>query len=154
MTIWPYLPCVSGNPDTLICGNCRECFSELTELLDHKKSYCKLRFTCKCQELAFTASKLHGRLPRSLSLPPPPCTHICLLSAINLWLLNTFCLSAMCVYLRPIVQLSVWMCVWQKDSLLHESATSVCLTHTLTESSSLSVCGCLQIHLKLSYLCA
>ncbi|KXJ78095.1 hypothetical protein RP20_CCG005611, partial [Aedes albopictus] len=23
-------------------------FTDLTELLDHKKSYCKLRFTCKC----------------------------------------------------------------------------------------------------------
>ncbi|KAJ6634664.1 Heterogeneous nuclear ribonucleoprotein C [Pseudolycoriella hygida] len=41
---------VYSNPDTLICGNCRECFLELGELLDHKRSYCKLRFTCKCQE--------------------------------------------------------------------------------------------------------
>ncbi|XP_073838099.1 uncharacterized protein [Musca autumnalis] len=40
-----------SNPDTLICGNCRECFNELAELLDHKRSYCKLRFTCKCQDL-------------------------------------------------------------------------------------------------------
>lgn len=39
---------VYSNPDTLICGNCREMFTDLTELLDHKKSYCKLRFTCKC----------------------------------------------------------------------------------------------------------
>ncbi|KAI8040854.1 hypothetical protein M5D96_006797 [Drosophila gunungcola] len=46
----------SGNPDTLICGNCRESFGELSELLDHKKSYCKLRFTCKCQDVAFAAS--------------------------------------------------------------------------------------------------
>uniref|UniRef100_A0A182N970 C2H2-type domain-containing protein n=1 Tax=Anopheles dirus TaxID=7168 RepID=A0A182N970_9DIPT len=38
----------AGNPDTLICGNCRELFTDLTELLDHKRSYCKLRFTCKC----------------------------------------------------------------------------------------------------------
>ncbi|KAL9699916.1 hypothetical protein quinque_003357 [Culex quinquefasciatus] len=37
-----------SNPDTLICGNCREMFTDLTELLDHKKAYCKLRFTCKC----------------------------------------------------------------------------------------------------------
>uniref|UniRef100_A0A182FDU2 Uncharacterized protein n=1 Tax=Anopheles albimanus TaxID=7167 RepID=A0A182FDU2_ANOAL len=37
-----------SNPDTLICGNCRELFTDLTELLDHKRSYCKLRFTCKC----------------------------------------------------------------------------------------------------------
>lgn len=34
----------------LICGNCRECFSEITELLDHKRTYCKLRFACKCQQ--------------------------------------------------------------------------------------------------------
>jgi hypothetical protein len=40
----------TGNPDILICGNCREMFSELSDLLDHKRSYCKLRFTCKCQE--------------------------------------------------------------------------------------------------------
>ncbi|KAL0280147.1 UNVERIFIED_CONTAM: hypothetical protein PYX00_001526 [Menopon gallinae] len=42
---------VSGNPDILICGNCREMFTELQELLDHKKSYCKLRFTCKCNTI-------------------------------------------------------------------------------------------------------
>lgn len=46
-----------GNPDTLICGNCRECFLELGELLDHKRSYCKLRFTCKCQENFVNSSK-------------------------------------------------------------------------------------------------
>lgn len=40
-----------GNPDTLICGNCREMFTDLGELLDHKRTYCKLRFTCKCQEV-------------------------------------------------------------------------------------------------------
>lgn len=39
-----------GNPDTLICGNCREYFSDLSDLLEHKRSYCKLRFTCKCQD--------------------------------------------------------------------------------------------------------
>jgi len=26
-------------------------FTELQELLDHKKTYCKLRFTCKCHAL-------------------------------------------------------------------------------------------------------
>ncbi|KAL7048141.1 hypothetical protein ACKWTF_003236 [Chironomus riparius] len=41
---------VYSNPDILICGNCREMFSELSDLLDHKRSYCKLRFTCKCQD--------------------------------------------------------------------------------------------------------
>lgn len=38
----------SGNQDILICGNCRELFSDLHDLLEHKKTYCKLRFTCKC----------------------------------------------------------------------------------------------------------
>ena len=37
-----------GSPDILICGNCREMFSDLVDMLDHKKYYCKLRFTCKC----------------------------------------------------------------------------------------------------------
>ncbi|KAI4477748.1 hypothetical protein M0804_012576 [Polistes exclamans] len=39
---------VYSNPDILICGNCREMFSDLGELLEHKRNYCKLRFTCKC----------------------------------------------------------------------------------------------------------
>ncbi|XP_037908900.1 uncharacterized protein LOC119650318 isoform X1 [Hermetia illucens] len=46
---------VYSNPDTLICGNCRECFSDLGELLDHKRNYCKLRFTCKCQDTLSSA---------------------------------------------------------------------------------------------------
>lgn len=41
---------IEGNPDTLICGNCREFFNDLSDLLEHKRSYCKLRFTCKCQD--------------------------------------------------------------------------------------------------------
>ncbi|KAK2720651.1 hypothetical protein QYM36_004515, partial [Artemia franciscana] len=36
------------NPDLLICGNCRELFSEIGSLLEHKKDYCKMRFLCKC----------------------------------------------------------------------------------------------------------
>ncbi|KAL2743857.1 hypothetical protein V1477_007733 [Vespula maculifrons] len=39
---------LAGNPDILICGNCREMFTDLGELLEHKRNYCKLRFTCKC----------------------------------------------------------------------------------------------------------
>lgn len=46
---------VYSNPDILICGNCREMFTDLHELLDHKKAYCKLRFTCKCD--SFNKSK-------------------------------------------------------------------------------------------------
>ncbi|CAO1324324.1 unnamed protein product [Diamesa hyperborea] len=41
---------VYSNPDILICGNCREMFSDLSDLLEHKRSYCKLRFTCKCED--------------------------------------------------------------------------------------------------------
>ncbi|XP_058466070.1 uncharacterized protein LOC131439273 [Malaya genurostris] len=48
---------VYSNPDTLICGNCREMFTDLTELLDHKKAYCKLRFTCKCISPIVTQNK-------------------------------------------------------------------------------------------------
>uniref|UniRef100_A0AAR5Q900 RRM domain-containing protein n=1 Tax=Dendroctonus ponderosae TaxID=77166 RepID=A0AAR5Q900_DENPD len=40
---------VYSNQDILICGNCREMFSDLHDLLEHKKNYCKLRFTCKCE---------------------------------------------------------------------------------------------------------
>ncbi|KAJ8684201.1 hypothetical protein QAD02_019993 [Eretmocerus hayati] len=42
---------LAGNPDILICGNCREMFTDLSELLEHKRDYCKLRFTCKCHTL-------------------------------------------------------------------------------------------------------
>ncbi|XP_055687604.1 uncharacterized protein LOC129792524 isoform X2 [Lutzomyia longipalpis] len=41
---------VYSNADTLICGNCREHFSNLKDILNHKKTYCQLRMTCKCQE--------------------------------------------------------------------------------------------------------
>uniref|UniRef100_A0A8D8PZG8 Heterogeneous nuclear ribonucleoprotein C n=1 Tax=Cacopsylla melanoneura TaxID=428564 RepID=A0A8D8PZG8_9HEMI len=49
-----------SNADILICGNCREMFSELQELLDHKKTYCKLRFTCKCTVLDSITSRGTG----------------------------------------------------------------------------------------------
>ncbi|KAL1501716.1 hypothetical protein ABEB36_006996 [Hypothenemus hampei] len=48
---------VYSNQDILICGNCREMFSDLHDLLEHKKTYCKLRFTCKC-EISKTKSTL------------------------------------------------------------------------------------------------
>ncbi|KAG8226505.1 hypothetical protein J437_LFUL007387 [Ladona fulva] len=55
----------AGNPDILICGNCREMFTELQELLDHKRTYCKLRFTCKCHALNGMKNKGtdHGNEP-------------------------------------------------------------------------------------------
>jgi len=37
-----------SSPDILICGNCRELFSSLCDFIEHRRSYCKLRFTCKC----------------------------------------------------------------------------------------------------------
>ncbi|CAL4063770.1 unnamed protein product, partial [Meganyctiphanes norvegica] len=37
-----------SSPDILICGNCRELFSSLADFIDHRRTYCKLRFTCKC----------------------------------------------------------------------------------------------------------
>ncbi|XP_021932719.1 uncharacterized protein LOC110836151 isoform X2 [Zootermopsis nevadensis] len=51
---------IYSNPDILICGNCREMFTELQELLDHKKTYCKLRFTCKCHTLNGINNKSPG----------------------------------------------------------------------------------------------
>lgn len=40
-----------SSPDILICGNCREMFSDLVDMMEHKRDYCKLRFTCKCDSL-------------------------------------------------------------------------------------------------------
>ena len=37
-----------GNPDILICGNCKELFEDLVDMIDHKKNHCNMRFTCKC----------------------------------------------------------------------------------------------------------
>jgi len=39
-----------SNPDILICGNCRELFNDIVDMLEHKKIYCKMRFTCKCDQ--------------------------------------------------------------------------------------------------------
>ncbi|XP_059614542.1 uncharacterized protein LOC132260448 isoform X2 [Phlebotomus argentipes] len=47
---------VYSNADTLICGNCREHFSELKDILNHKKTYCQLRMTCKCQEFSISTN--------------------------------------------------------------------------------------------------
>jgi len=43
------LKCYS-TPDILICGNCRMTFPSLQSMVLHKRHYCKLRFTCKCQD--------------------------------------------------------------------------------------------------------
>ena len=38
----------SDKPDTLICGNCKEMFRNIIDIINHKRHYCKLRFACKC----------------------------------------------------------------------------------------------------------
>lgn len=38
-----------ATPDILICGNCRMVFQSLQAMVAHKRHYCKLRFTCKCE---------------------------------------------------------------------------------------------------------
>lgn len=43
-----------SNPDILICGNCRELFNDIVDMLEHKRIYCKMRFTCKCDQGAAT----------------------------------------------------------------------------------------------------
>lgn len=49
-----------SNPDILICGNCRELFNDIVDMLEHKKIYCKMRFTCKCDENLHSAAD-HGK---------------------------------------------------------------------------------------------
>ena len=51
---------MAGNPDILICGNCRELFNDIVDMLEHKKIYCKMRFTCKCDENIHSATE-HGK---------------------------------------------------------------------------------------------
>ena len=43
-----YIIYLSDLPDILICGNCKEMFTNLPDIVEHKKNYCKLRFACKC----------------------------------------------------------------------------------------------------------
>ena len=39
---------IADLPDILICGNCKDMFTNIFDMVDHKKNYCKLRFMCKC----------------------------------------------------------------------------------------------------------
>ena len=39
---------ILDKPDTLICGNCKEMFRNIVDIINHKRHYCKLRFACKC----------------------------------------------------------------------------------------------------------
>jgi len=67
-----------GSPDILICGNCRELFSNLADFIEHRKQYCKLRFTCKCSSFSSQSAtsqsessrmvvRVHARLPDAIS---------------------------------------------------------------------------------------
>lgn len=52
-----------STPDILICGNCRMIFDSLHSLVSHKRHYCKLRFTCKCEEEEKTTRELENSAP-------------------------------------------------------------------------------------------
>merc|ERR550539_864026 len=60
-----------SNPDILICGNCRELFNDIVDMLEHKKIYCKMRFTCKCDQNqhADAASKCGQKEPDTSQSP-------------------------------------------------------------------------------------
>lgn len=53
------------DPDLLVCGTCKELFTSLQGLLDHKQEPCRLRFTCRCQD-----NGLNETAP-----PTPACAH-------------------------------------------------------------------------------
>ena len=59
---------ISDNHDTLICGNCKEMFHNLSDIIDHKKHYCKLRFTCKCAP-KISGSENDGRDSGMIMMP-------------------------------------------------------------------------------------
>lgn len=51
------------SPDILICGNCRMVFSSLQTMVTHKRHYCKLRFTCKCEVEETSPQTVSGEGP-------------------------------------------------------------------------------------------
>eukprot|EP00092_Neocalanus_flemingeri_P011216 GFUD01012082.1.p1 GENE.GFUD01012082.1~~GFUD01012082.1.p1 ORF type:complete len:277 (+),score=53.60 GFUD01012082.1:149-979(+) len=55
-----------STPDILICGNCRMIFDSLHSLVSHKRHYCKLRFTCKCEEEDKTETEMENSVPAIL----------------------------------------------------------------------------------------
>ncbi|CAG0880163.1 unnamed protein product [Cyprideis torosa] len=58
-----------SSPDILICGNCREMFSDIGGMIEHKRTYCKLRFTCKCGN--------NGINKNALSVAPAAASLVC-----------------------------------------------------------------------------
>ena len=40
----------SGNPDILICENCKELYEDLVDMIDHKTNQYNIRFTCNFEE--------------------------------------------------------------------------------------------------------
>lgn len=48
--------------DILICGTCKQTFTDVERLVTHKKRQCQLRFACKCQEVPNGATKT-GEFP-------------------------------------------------------------------------------------------
>lgn len=56
-----------SNPDILICGNCRELFNDIVDMLEHKRIYCKMRFTCKCDQKQHSGSECGQKEPDTSS---------------------------------------------------------------------------------------
>ena len=55
---------ILDKPDTLICGNCKEMFRSIIDIINHKRHYCKLRFACKCLSSHAALSLLkEGKFP-------------------------------------------------------------------------------------------
>ncbi|XP_037085939.1 uncharacterized protein LOC119106400 isoform X2 [Pollicipes pollicipes] len=67
-------------PDILICGNCREMYRSLADLLQHKRDYCKLRFACKCTHET-------QQLPRSDEVGSMLLCGLCTESFMTAWML-------------------------------------------------------------------
>jgi len=55
-----------STPDILICGNCRMIFDSLHTLVSHKRHYCKLRFTCKCEDEDKVETEMGNSVPAIL----------------------------------------------------------------------------------------
>lgn len=57
-----------SSPDILICGDCRELFGDVMDMIEHKQSTCKLRFVCKCDEIESGSGERHGQMTCSLCM--------------------------------------------------------------------------------------